>query len=201
MTTPPKPPSHLSRVFSLLRVGPKAIVYRFYDQFARKWTGVPVWAFSQITPNLYVGGQHKTKGMRGMSDEGITAIVNMREQHLCDSRNGIQGERYLHLATIDNTPPTLEDLEKGVEFITTEINKGGKVYVHCGVGVGRAPTQAAAYLISTGMTTEKALRTIQKKRPFIHLTGKQYTVLLEYEQKLITQKTEVKPSTQEPIAL
>jgi protein-tyrosine phosphatase len=48
-----------------------------------------------------------------------------------------------------------------------EIERGGGVYVHCGAGVGRAPSMAAAYLVSTGLTADEAWATIREVRPFI----------------------------------
>ncbi len=116
-----------------------------------------------------------------MLDYGISAIVNMRNRH-SDIEKGIAGERHLHLATIDNTPPTVADLKRGAEFIAQEIERGGKVYIHCAVGCGRAPTMAAAYLIATGLSPDQALTRIKKVRPFVHLTPKQRAVLDDFEE-------------------
>jgi dual specificity MAP kinase phosphatase len=193
MTENNTPPSPLSRIRSLLRVGAKAIMMRFYDQGSRRWTGRPVWAYSRITPQLYVGGQHRKRGWGAMGKEGITAVVNMREAHLDDAKRGVHGKNYLHLPTIDNTPPTLDDLERGAKFIHDEIAKGGKVYVHCGVGVGRAPTQAAAYFIYIGMTTDEALSAIKAKRPFIHLTRTQHEQLRAFEAQIDKNKVASHP--------
>jgi protein-tyrosine phosphatase len=44
---------------------------------------------------------------------------------------------------------------------------GKSVYVHCGAGVGRAATMAAAYLVSQGQSPEQAWAAIRKKRSFI----------------------------------
>jgi len=176
MTVEHKAPHPLSRVVSLLRAGPGPVALRWIDQVSRRRTGAPVWKLSEITPQLYVGGQHYRKGYRAMLDRGITAIVNMRQEH-SDIDMGIGGERHLQLATIDNTPPGVVDLTRGVDFIRAEIAGGGKVYVHCAVGCGRAPTMAAAYLISTGMKPADALRQIKSTRPFVHLTRAQRAVL------------------------
>lgn len=176
-----KPPNAWNRFWSLLRVGPKGVFLRLYDQFMRKMSGTPVWKYSRITPNLYVGGQHVN--LEGMDMEGITAIVNMREDYHSDEKRGIGGKRHLHLATLDNTPPSLEALDKGADFIHQEINTGGKVYIHCGVGIGRAPSMAAAYLIKyENMTTASAMALITKTRPFIHLTRKQYQQLEAFDE-------------------
>ncbi|MEL6526537.1 MAG: dual specificity protein phosphatase family protein, partial [Chloroflexota bacterium] len=58
-------------------------------------------------------------------------------------------------------------------------------YVHCGVGVGRAPSATAAYFIKhENMTPDEALVTIKNVRPFIHLTGSQRTQLDAFHQSL-----------------
>lgn len=195
-----KPPSAWNRFWSLLRVGPKGVFLRLYDQFMRKLSGTPVWQYSRITPNLYVGGQHVN--VEGMDLEGITAIVNMREEHYSDEKRGIGGKRHLHLATRDNTPPSLEALDKGADFIHQEINTGGKVYIHCGVGIGRAPSMAAAYLIKyENMTTASAMALITKTRPFIHLTKKQYQQLQTFEEASRKAKKQAGEATaQKPIS-
>ncbi len=169
-TTDAKRPSPFSRIYSLLRTGPRALFYRFYGQYARILTGAPIEHLSAVTPQLHVGGQHRPRGWNRMVERGITAVVNMREEWHDDVAQGIGGERHLHLITVDNTPPALEDLQRGVDFIAAEIEQGGKVYIHCGVGVGRAPVMAAAYLVSTGLTPEEAMSKIRVARPFVHPT-------------------------------
>lgn len=177
-----KPSNSFARIISLLRVGPRAITLRFYEQFTRKSRGYPVRGLSRVRPFLYVGGQHYEKGWEFFEKEGITGIVNMREAHHDDVAKGIGGESHLHLATRDNTPVPLDYLHQVADFIAEQKKNGGKVYVHCGVGVGRAPSAAAAYFIKhENMTTVEALATIRDTRPFIHLTGSQRHQLEKFE--------------------
>lgn len=135
-------------------------------------TGAPTRRFTEITPQLFVGGQYSRRGWLTLKARGITAVVNMRSE-FDNERAGIAIERHLRLPTVDNTPPSLENLSEGVAFISREIERGGKVYVHCWEGVGRGPTMAAAYLISTGLTPEQAWQTIRHVRPFIRPTAAQ----------------------------
>ena len=180
MSQKPQPPHPLNRLRSHLTTGPRAIALRWFDVAHRRVLGSPVWALSEVTPNLLLGGQHYyQKGYRRMLKHGITAIVNMRQKH-SDEPKGIAGERHLQLATIDNTPPAVTDLMRGVDFIDEEIQRGGKVYIHCAVGCGRAPTMTAAYLVSTGSTPDEALDRIRRVRPFINLTRNQKGVLEEF---------------------
>ncbi len=136
------------------------------DHGVRIVSGAPLRSVSQITPQLHVGGQYRRRGWRRLSSRGVTAVVNLRIE-FDDNDAGIAPPRYLYLPTTDDTPPTLEQLREGARFIAQEIARGGGVYVHCGAGVGRAATMAAAYLVSTGQTPEEAWARIRAVRPFV----------------------------------
>lgn len=142
------------------------------DHVVRIVTGAPIRGVSEITPQLHVGGQHRRRGRARLQARGITGIVNMRIE-FDDAAVGIEGARYLYLPTVDDTAPAMEDLQAGVAFIADVIESGGRVYVHCGSGVGRAPTMAAAYLVSTGLSPTEAWDTLRGVRPFIRPTGEQ----------------------------
>jgi len=60
------------------------------------------------------------------------------------------------------------------------VESGGKVYVHCASGVGRAPTMAAAYLVSTGLSLDEAWTLIRKTRPFVNPTPPQVAALEQF---------------------
>ncbi|NLG96554.1 MAG: dual specificity protein phosphatase family protein [Chloroflexi bacterium] len=146
-------------------------------------TGVPLLQFSQVTPQLYVGPQFNKRGKRFLEMQGFTGCVNMRIEK-DDAALGLALTRYLHLPTVDDDAPSIEHLIKGVEFIREVIESGGKVYIHCGAGVGRAPSMAAAYLMSTGCTLDEALAMIRKSRPFIAITPPQMEQLKIFEAQL-----------------
>jgi dual specificity MAP kinase phosphatase len=93
-------------------------------------------------------------------------VLNLRSE-FDDQVAGIAPPRYLYLQTSDDYPPTLEQLDQGIAFISEEIARGGAVYVHCGAGIGRAPAMVAAFLISTGLTADQAWSRIRDTRPFI----------------------------------
>lgn len=152
------------------------------DQIHRMIFGLPTRRMSQITPDIFIGGQHHRNGWGKLQARGVTAVVNMRRES-DDRSRGVAPERYLQLSTIDNTPPTLEHLQEGVDFIREEIERGGKVYIHCWEGVGRAPTMCAAYLISTGLSPEAAWARIREVRPFIRPTPFQVKQVEEFAKR------------------
>jgi hypothetical protein len=143
-------------------------------------TGRPLLQYSEVTPQLYVGPQYGQPGKRMLQARGINACVNMRIER-DDAAHGLALDRYLHLPTVDDTAPSLEHLEQGVAFIRDVISGGGKVYIHCGAGVGRAPSMAAAYLMAEGYTLAEALAMIRKPRPFITITPPQMEQLRKFE--------------------
>ena len=136
------------------------------DHLVRIVTGAPIRRVSQITPHLHVGGQYRRRGWPLLTARGVTAVLDLREE-FDDRAAGIAPDRYLYLPAPDDTPPTLEQLRRGSAFIAEEARRGGAVYVHCGAGVRRAATLAAAYLVTTGLSPAEAWDTLRAVRPFI----------------------------------
>lgn len=144
-----------------------------------KITGVPIFESSRITPEVYVGAQFGRRGKQALLDEGITGVVNMRVEY-DDAAHGLALPEYCYLPTVDDTAPTVEHLQTGVDFMHRVIGKGGKVYIHCKGGIGRAPTMAAAYFISQGRSVDEAIALIKETRPFINITPPQVAALHIY---------------------
>lgn len=149
------------------------------DHMTRLATGAPPRYYSRVMPQLYVGGQYSAKGWARLQKRGITAVVNLRDE-FDDAQAGIAPPAYLYLPTIDNTPPSIDDLCRGIRFIQEEIARGGRVYVHCMLGVGRSATLVAAYLVHQGKTPAEAWRTIRRTRPFVQPTPGQMAVIEEF---------------------
>ncbi len=150
----------------LSKQGVRSTTWWAADHVTRIVAGAPIRRVSQITPHLHVGGQYRRHGWPRLAARGITAVVNMRIEW-DDLALGLAPQRYLYLPTVDDGAPTLDHLRQGVDFIADECRQGGSVYVHCGSGVGRAATMAAAYLVSTGLAPDEAWTQIRRVRPFI----------------------------------
>ncbi len=146
-------------------------------------TGIPTIRYTRMTPQIYVGPQYRARGMAKLANEGIRAGLNLRVE-FDDAAYGLAMPHYCHLPTVDDTPPTLEHLYRGIEFIDQAVKAGEKVYIHCAGGIGRAPTMAAAYFISQGDDLVGALRRIQAVRPFIRIMPSQMEQLEKLEIQL-----------------
>lgn len=177
----------LGKFFRLLEIrlvtqGVKPTFLWMHNLFNRLFLDRPVREQTEIRANLFVGSQFKERGWRQLEEWGIDSVVNMRREF--DDRSlDITIPNYLQIPLADDTAPSLEQLEQGAAFIQQNIDRGGKVYIHCGAGVGRAPTMASAYLISTGMTPAEAEEEIRGKRCFIRMIRSQRAVLEEFSKK------------------
>ncbi|XP_043561437.1 phosphatidylglycerophosphatase and protein-tyrosine phosphatase 1 isoform X2 [Chiloscyllium plagiosum] len=96
------------------------------------------------------------------------------------------GVEQLRLSTVDILGvPKLEDLRKGVDFLTKHRKNGTSVYVHCKAGRSRSATMVAAYLINLHhWTPKKACDYIASIRPHIIIRSGQFKILKSYYEDL-----------------
>lgn len=159
--------------------GPRVTLLWLLEHAARITTGAPRAKTSRISPGLVLGGQYRRQGWRRIEAAGVTSVLNLRMEY-CDREAGIAPAQYLRLPTVDDEAPARDQLERGIAFIADQIGKGGGVYVHCGAGVGRAPTMVAAYLVAQGLQPEEAWARIRQVRPFIRPTPQQQAAIKEW---------------------
>ena len=86
---------------------------------------------SWVTESLAVGGAFRSRDVRRLRAQGVTAILDLREEASDDAdllaRHSIQ---FLRLPTPDAHPPSLPDFERGVEWVLDQQAAGHKVFVH-----------------------------------------------------------------------
>jgi len=156
------------------------LIQKMLDILHQLLMGIPSLKRCQISAHIYLGGQYNINGLKKLKLMGITAIVSMREDSIYNEAY-FEGFKFLHLPTPDNTPPKMNDLINGTEFIDAEINRNGKVYIHCRQGLGRGPSMVIAYLLKIGTTFEDAFALVKSVRPFINPTPLQIQRLKELE--------------------
>lgn len=132
----------------------------------------PIRRLTRLTEHLWLGGQINAAGWAKLQAWSVSALVNLRVEW-DDRRSGIQAPYYLWLPTMDGTPPALEQLRRGVQFIHEHISAERGVYVHCAGGLGRAPSLVICYLIGRGLSVQDAIQFVKARRPFIQLSARQ----------------------------
>lgn len=139
--------------------------------------------YSQITDQIYIGTNfccesHFDPALLKM---GVTYDLSLEEERV-DSPTG--GAAYLWLPVPDMQSPTPQQFAMGVAFIRAAVQSGRKIYVHCKNGHGRSPAMVAAYLVTTGLSSDDAIALIKAKRPEVHLQDAQMEGLRAFEQNL-----------------
>jgi hypothetical protein len=167
----------------LRETGLRTTLLWIYGRGLSKLTGIPLLRFSRVTPQLFVGPQYRERGKTHLEQNDIHYNVNMRIE-FDDAEHGLALTHYCYLPTVDDEDPSFEHLDQGAAFIGDAVAAGGKVYIHCAGGIGRAPTMAAAYLMHTGMTLDEAISAIRSARPFIRIMPPQMVCLQEYEKRI-----------------
>jgi protein tyrosine/serine phosphatase len=110
------------------------------------------WSFAQPVPGvLSRSGQPLLSHFQWLKEKGWKGVVNLRvdgERDEVGDDLKIPGFkelnfRYLHLPITDGLPPSEEQAEEFLRFVTNPANL--PVHIHCRGGIGRAGTMVALY--------------------------------------------------------
>ncbi len=144
--------------------------------------GIP-FEYNQITNYIFVGTNAccTMHFERELIRKGIRADISLEDKRI-DQPWGVS--YFLWLPTKNHTAPTLTQLRIGVSVLDTLVKNKIKTYVHCLHGHGRAPTLVIAYLISRGLSVQKAIALLKKKRQIMHLEMVQITALQKFARSI-----------------
>jgi protein-tyrosine phosphatase len=127
---------------------------------------------TQVWERLFVGGVTDAEELADANPDGITTVISLSEVAIQTRRENVN---YVHLPIEDDVPVPIRQFYSVMDVIRKNI-RWGTVLLHCGVGVSRAPSLAAAYMDAVGFkNVDAALKEIRQVRPFIHPS----TVLVE----------------------
>jgi protein tyrosine phosphatase (PTP) superfamily phosphohydrolase (DUF442 family) len=105
-----------------------------------------------VDGRVWRGAQPRAVGFRSLAEEGVTTVVDLRPSSRAarDAANlrGL-GINAFHMPVTDGRPPSPSQVRQFVDIVD---DSSGRVFLHCGEGVGRAGTMAAAYRVTTGQT-------------------------------------------------
>jgi len=118
---------------------------------------------------------------------GIRAILNLSEAPLPYKALNTVGLLTRHIPVAGFTAPTLDQVKQAVTMISSCLDSHLPVAVHCVAGLGRTGAILACYLVSQGISADKAITTIREWRPGSIEVPEQETVVYEYEQYINTQ--------------
>lgn len=112
-----------------------------------------------VDERLWRGAQPGETGFRSLAESGVTTVIDLRPSanaRLVDRDLNALGMESIHLPVTDGTPPSPSQVRQVVAIVR---RSQGRVFLHCGEGVGRAGTMSAAYKVTTGeASASEALR-------------------------------------------
>jgi protein-tyrosine phosphatase len=140
--------------------------------------------YSDITPQLAVGGAFRNRQIKNLKQRGVTAVVDCRLE-ASDDPVALQsaGIQFLHLPTLDRHGFTYDQLHEGVDWVLDHLDHGGRAFMHCEHGVGRGPLMACAVLVAQGHGAPEALRMVRSGRWQALPNDRQLAALLNFEQE------------------
>ncbi|XP_034753913.1 dual specificity protein phosphatase 13-like [Etheostoma cragini] len=123
----------------------------------------------EVWPDLYLGDMFMSHDKLGLWQLGITHVLNAAHGKLCcKGSDDFYGTTVKYYGVPANDLPTF-DLSPyfypAAEFIHLALASGGKVLVHCAVGVSRSAALVLAYLmIHHHLSLLSSIRCVQQKR-------------------------------------
>lgn len=140
--------------------------------------------YSDVTPQLAVGGSFQNRQIPELRRRGVTAVVDCREEAQDDpTALGQAGMQFLHLPAPDRYAMTYDQLHEGVAWVLDHMADGGRAFLHCEHGVGRGPLMACAVLVAQGYTAPAALRIVRDGRWQAMPNDRQLKALLAFERE------------------
>lgn len=127
----------------------------------------------EVYPGIFIGNASAAKNIWYLEKLGITHVLNAAEGKECykyvnTGRNFYKDTpiKYMGLHLEDSPGVNISQyFYPAASFIAEGLANGGRVFVHCMVGVSRSATCVLAYLmIRKGMLAAEAIRVVRRRR-------------------------------------
>jgi atypical dual specificity phosphatase len=124
----------------------------------------------------------------------ITLLINSAQELPKQEISGVESIKLF----LDDTPFALINVyfDRMADKINEHLNRGGKVMVHCVMGVSRSTSLVLAYLMKyKRLTLRQAYELVSQRRTCVRPNPGFWRQLLDYEKRLTSVKTEPTAST------
>ena len=122
----------------------------YYEKLLHKALDGPEFfpeTYSKILDFLYLGGENEAKNLEEFNKHGFTHVINCSADH-CPTGKNYYAERvkYLEFHADDRDGyDMLQHFDEAYKMIEEARMEGGKVLLHCIIGVNRSGCLATAY--------------------------------------------------------
>ncbi len=150
---------------------------------------------SEIMPSfLYLGSMQDANDVAALTSSGISHILCMAEEAPLTVRSDSLGPtlQFLHLPVGDNLSSNLEvHFPAAFTFLDGAKLAGGRVLVHCQMGISRSATVVIAYVMrSLRLSYEEALNYVRHRRRVIDPNLTFLNQLMAFGQRLAAAESE-----------
>ncbi|KAJ8286382.1 hypothetical protein GJAV_G00038660 [Gymnothorax javanicus] len=129
----------------------------------------------EVWPGLYIGDHNIAADRRELAKLGVTHILNCAHSKWRGGAEYYEGMHITYHGIEAHDSPTFDmsvNFYPAAEFIHKALSSGGRILVHCAVGLSRSATLVLAYLmIRQNMTLVEAIRTVKDHRGVIPNRG------------------------------
>jgi len=126
--------------------------------------------WDSVDPDVILGALPLKRDVPKLAKLQVRGVINMCQEYP-GPKEAYQQHNIdqLWLPTVDFNPPSLEAVQKGVEFLHQKTKQNQRVYVHCKAGRARSATIVICWLVKhRGMSPEQAQAHLLACRPHVN---------------------------------
>jgi protein-tyrosine phosphatase/rhodanese-related sulfurtransferase len=141
-----------------------------------------------LEDQLYLGRADQATNLQIVRDLNLTHIINVTQENPhAFSHDHI---KYLKINAVDDVhADLLSEFPRAIEFIAKALGEGGRLLVHCNLGVSRSSTILISYLMFTRRwLLRDAYVFLRERRPIVRPNRNFIKQLLHFEEMLFGSK-------------
>ena len=103
-----------------------------------------------VDDRMWRGAAPTTEGYRGLAQAGVSTVIDLRAEDGLEADARVVtdlGMKLVRIPVRDGQVPSAEEVDA---FLTATSASEGRVFVHCGAGVGRTGAMVGAYEVAQG---------------------------------------------------
>ncbi len=111
--------------------------------------------FQRVDKDVWRGAAPGAAGYRRLAELGFRTVVDLRSVEVDDSDYAVPRALGINIVRVPIHDGQTPGSEQVAEFVKAVRASSAPVFVHCGAGVGRTGSLAAAYLVATNQASPR----------------------------------------------